>query len=372
MLCVPCFMIVTIIIAILGFSILILVHELGHFFAALQSGMEVEEFGIGFPPRIWAKKSKKSGVEYSINWIPFGGFVRIKGENTVYEKGRKPEEGSFKSKSVPKRMLVAAAGVFMNLLLAILVISILHISGMPSAVKDSDVNVKNPQVQIMEVAPESPAEKAGIKMGDIIKFAVTESRQENILKMEELIKFSGENKGKEIALGIIRDGEEKIIKITPREVYPEEEGAMGISLLRTGLITTPWYKAPVEAVITTWELSKTILSFLGNMIVDLFTRGKVPADIVGPVGIMAMSGKIASMGISYSLWIFALISVNLFLVNLLPIPALDGGRLLFLAIEGIKGSPVSQKFEESLHLAGFILLILLMILITVRDVIRLF
>ena len=365
-------MFLTIIIAILGFSLLILIHELGHFLAAKWMGMTVEEFGIGFPPRIWAKKSKKTGVEYSINWIPFGGFVRIKGEDAVYKEGQPPEEGSFKSKSIPRRMFVIVAGVLMNLLLAVIIFSIISMIGIPSAVEDSQVNVKNPQVQILEVMPDSPAESAGLKNGDIIKYIDAGFGKISIITVDKIVSLSNENRGNEISLFVLRDGSEKNIKIIPRKVFPENQGAMGISLIRIGFITVPWYKAPIEGVKMAWTATETIFMFLGGMIRDLFTKGTVPADVVGPVGIIAMSGQIAQMGFNYVMWIFGIISINLFLINLLPIPALDGGRLLFLAIEGVKGSPVSPKLEQTLHYFGFLLLIALMILITIRDVVRLF
>ncbi len=354
------------IVAILSLSFLILAHEIGHFFVAQWTGMKVEEFGIGYPPRLFSYRAKESGIVYSINWIPFGGFVKIKGEDG--ERG----EGSFKEKSFWEKSAVILAGVAMNLLIAILLFGAVHILGSPSVIEDSNITALNPYVQIADVVPDSPADVAGLKMGDIINGVSVENNIIDIEKVETVQNTVMEYKGEQIKLLISRESEQMEISLIPRVEYPDDEGAMGVGLVRAGLVKVVWYKAPVEALKSTWDLTKLIFAFLGDMIVRLFTKGQIPADVVGPVGIVAMSGQIASMGFSYVLWVIAMVSLNLFLINLFPLPALDGGRFIFLIIEKIKGSPINEKVEQWIHLSGFVMLIVLAVLITARDVIRLF
>jgi len=354
------------IVAILSLSVLIIAHELGHFFVALKTGMKVEEFGFGYPPKLFSYRSKKSGIIYSINWIPFGGFVRIKGEDGAVG------EGSFKEKSAIKKALVILAGVAMNLLIAILLFGIVHMIGSPSVIEDSNITALNPYVQVTDVVSESPADVAGIKMGDIIDKITVNTAIAEITTVNKVQSIVQENKGDEITVLLNRNGEQMEIALTPRAEYPDDEGPMGVGLVRAGLVKTVWYKVPVEALRTTWDVTKLIFVFLWEMIVRLFTKGQVPADVVGPVGIVAMSGQIANMGFSYVLWVIAMVSLNLFLINLLPLPALDGGRLLFLIIEKIKGAPVNEKIEQWIHVSGFVMLIVLAVLITARDVVRLF
>ncbi|MFH1175698.1 MAG: site-2 protease family protein [bacterium] len=362
----------TILIIIFGFSFLIIAHELGHFLAAKWSGMKVEEFGIGFPPNIFSWKPKKSETAYSINWIPFGGFVRIKGEDEILDSGQKPDSDSFKAKPIWKRMFVTVAGVVMNIFVAVIILSFVAALGIPSGIDDSNENAINPQVQIVSVGEGTPAESAGLQAGDIIEKINFGGDAKNVSKVQEIIDIANNFKEKEIIFTINREGSQQEIALTPRADHPEEEGPIGIGLARIGLVRVAWYKAPVESVKLVWDIAKTMLSFLGDMLARIFTKGQVPQDIVGPVGIVALSGKIVKMGWVYVGWLFALISINLFLINLLPIPALDGGRLLFLAIEKVKGSPISEKLEQKLHFYGFVFLIALMILITIRDVSRLF
>ncbi len=356
------------IVAILSLSFLILAHEAGHFFVALWTGMKVEEFGFGYPPKMFSYRSKKSGIVYSINWIPFGGFVKIKGEDG--ELG----EGSFKEKSFSKKSAVILAGVTMNLLIAILLFGAVHLLGSPSVIEDNDTVALNPYVQIAGVVSGSPADMAGIKIGDIINDIMIDADNgaRNISTVGEVQNIVKENKGKEITLFFNRNGKEMEISLIPRTEYPDDEGAMGVGLVRAGLVKTVWYKVPVEALRTAWDLTKLIFVFLWDMLVRLFTKGQVPDDVVGPVGIVAMSGQIATMGLSYVLWVIGMVSLNLFLINLFPLPALDGGRLIFLGIEKINGSSINEKIERWIHVSGFVLLIILAVLITARDVIRLF
>lgn len=367
-------MIITIFVVIIGFSILVIAHELGHFFVAKWSGMKIEGFGLGFPPKIFSYESKKSGTVYSINWIPFGAFVKIKGEDEIFEKGQKSESDSFGGKPAWKRAAVIFAGVAMNLLFAILIFSFLYGAiGFKESVEDSDTSVNDPQIQIIEVRDNSPAYSAGIQLGDVIKIARFDGNSAEIDKISQFQEIVEKNKDKEILLLISRKGENKEINVIPRKDFPEGEGPIGIGLSRVGLVKVKWYQAPVKGIVETFEVVKLMAVFLWDLLAKLFTGSRVPLDsFSGPVGIVVESSKIVKLGISPTLWLFAFISINLFIVNLLPIPALDGGRLVFLAIEKIKGSPVDQKLEQKMHIIGFFALIALILLITIKDVARLF
>jgi len=367
-------MFLTIVIIILGFSFLVIAHELGHFLAAKWSGMKVEEFGIGFPPKLFSYKPKKSETEYSFNWIPFGGFVRIKGEDEVLEDGQKPSERSFKSKNVWKRMFVIIAGVLVNLLVAIVIFGLMYATGAPvSGVKSTDNTIRDHKIIIMDVVQGSPAEEAGLEREDIIENVCSSgSSPKSIGDLGEFNDFISRNYGQEIELDIVHKGKNKIVKVIPRENPSEGEGALGIAFDRIGIKTFPWKTAVIEGARTSWLTTKLMVVFLKDLAVHLFTKGKVLEGVGGPVMVVSESIKFVKMGTPYALYLLAFISLNLFLINLLPIPALDGGRLLFLIIEGVKGSPVSQKIEQQLHIIGFWMLILLMVLVTARDVFRLF
>lgn len=356
----------TIIIFILILGLLIFVHEFGHFLVAKKNGVKVEEFGFGFPPRIFGIKYGET--IYSLNWIPLGGFVKIFGE----EGEAKENPHSFASKKIWQRTIILLAGVAMNVVLAIIVISLGYGLGLPTAIDDLQI-VSRAKVQITEAAPKSPAQLAGIKVGDTIVKIVGQGELNNVSQVAQVQNFINENKGKEITLNLQRGRDVREVKIVPRVNPPPGEGALGVGLARVTTTRYPWYQAIYEAAKTTFILIWTIILALGYLFWQLVSQGRAPgAEVAGPVGIFSLTGQAAQLGFVYLLQLTALLSINLAIINALPLPALDGGRLLFLLIEKIKGSPVSQKIERAVHSAGFVFLIILMVLITARDVIKLF
>lgn len=356
----------TIILFLIILAILVLVHELGHFIVAKKSGLTVEEFGFGFPPRLFGVK--KGDTLYSLNLIPLGGFVKILGEDG--EQVGNPK--SFAAKSIAARSLITIAGVTMNFLLAVLILIIGFGIGLPQVIDQSnEALAKNIQIQIVAIAPDSPAITAGIRLGDSIKSVKYNGSVTDIRDIMELQNTIGKYKGKEITLGVGRGTEILELKITPRANPPEGEGALGIALAKTGVVSYPWYQSVwlgiKSAFILTWAI---ILGFVGIIKNAIFT-GQLTQDLSGPVGIAVLTGQAAELGYIYLLQLLALLSLNLTVLNLLPLPALDGGRLLFLGIEKIKGSKVNPKIENVIHAIGLALLMLLALLITWRDILKL-
>jgi len=357
---------ITLIIFILVLGILILAHEWGHFITAKRSGLTVEEFGFGFPPRIFS--IKRGETLYSINLLPLGGFVKILGEDGTGPKNPK----SFSSKPVGIRSLITISGVFMNFLLAALLLVIGFYIGLPQIIdKNNEALAKNIEIQIVAINSNSPAEKAGIKMGDVIKYVKSGSKNVAINEISTLQENINDNKGKEITIAIQRGKEIFEINAAPRINPPEGEGALGIALAKTGIISYPWYKSFWLGIKSAFIISWEIIKGFGNLLKNLITSGKVPQDISGPVGIAVLTNQAATLGFIYLLQLVAIISLNLAVLNLIPFPALDGGRLLFLGIEKIKGSKVNPKVENAIHSIGIVLLLALVMLITYKDIIKL-
>jgi len=363
-------------------SVLVFVHELGHFVVARRAGMRVDEFGFGFPPRaigisqdpktgkwkiVGRKANESPKTIYSINWIPLGGFVRIKGEDGATRK----DPDSFAAKSGWVRIAVLSAGVIMNFLLAWLIFAVVFMIGAPQAVTEDEAVVGDTAVQVGRVVPDTPAEEAGLGVGDeIVSLHVEENKWLRTNSINDVQEYIQERKGEEVKI-IVRRGDEKIaLTATPRNEYPEGEGSLGVELVRTSIVQFPWYEALWKGLTTVFMLIGAILMAFGGLLKSLFTTGTTPADIAGPVGIAFYTKQVADLGFVYVLQFAAILSVNLGIINILPIPALDGGRVVFVAIEMIKGSPVSQKFEQATHTVGFILLLLLMVVVTFFDFIR--
>ncbi len=363
-------MFLTIVVFILILGLLIFVHELGHFILAKRAGIRVEEFGFGFPPRIFG--IKKGETLYSLNLLPIGGFVKIYGEEGKPTGSAKNDEGrAFYSKPVRTRAGILAAGVTMNFILAAFLLSLGYWLGLPAMVDDQAIDLTGARVQITQVAFDSPAEKAGVGMGDIIKELRIANYELGITKVSQVQGFVEAHQGEEIIV-VIQRGDEVLEKtLVPRIEPPEAEGPLGIALVRTAIVSYPWYRALIMGITSTVNLTWFIIVAFGGILWQLLLTGRLAVEIAGPVGIFNLTGQAAQLGFIYILQLTALISINLAIINILPFPALDGGRLLFLAIEKIKGSPVSQKVERIAHTAGFVILILLMIAVTWRDVVRL-
>ena len=356
-------MIITILIFFAVLLALVIVHEWGHFYAAKKTGMEVEEFGFGFPPRMFSVK--KGGTRYSFNWFPLGGFVKIKGEN-----GDDTGPGSFSSKSKRSRLLVLSAGVIMNMVLAWVLLSLALGIGTPQALSDKNgsANSSDHRVIISAVAPSSPAANAGIQGGDVI----LEINGEQISEVQDVQKFTRENTEREITVVADREGQRLEFKLTPRANPPTGEGATGVQLVEVADVSYPWYEAAWRGLALTWDYTKLTVMGFGQIIGQLFTEEKIQGEVTGPIGIAVLTGKFAKMGIAPLFQFAAILSINLAIINALPIPALDGGRIAFLGYEAIRRKKPHVKIEQWAHAVGFVLLLLLMLIVTVRDVGRLF
>lgn len=355
-------MFILIFIFIIG--LLVFVHELGHFIVAKRAGARVEEFGLGYPPRIW--KIKRGDTIYSINLLPFGGFVKIYG----MEGEDDGSKDSFNSKSIFQRAKIIVAGVLMNLVLALILLIVGYTIGLPVAVDGDDALTAD--VQITQVVPNSPAAIAGIKMGDMVREFKAISFQDSISNVKELQNDIAKFKGGEVELLIQRGDKLLTFLVTPRENYPVNEGALGIGLANIVIASYPWYEAIVRAVMSVISMVGGIVFIIFNLILGLFIQTQaVVGNVTGPVGIFILSEEFYKLGFVYLLQLIIMLSVNLAVLNLLPFPALDGGHLFFLLIEKIKGSPVKKETERIVNSMGFSFLILVMIVVTVKDIISL-
>ncbi len=353
-----------IIFAILIISILIFVHELGHFLAARRSGMAVEEFGLGIPPRLWGKKI--GPTIYSINLIPFGGFVRIKGESDG--EGAKDKD-SFAGKPAWKRLIVVLAGVLMNFLFGFLIFWSLFASGTEIVINESNQALaQNISIGVLDVAKDSPADNAGLKPGDKILGVLAGNEHFVGLNESQFIELTKERAGEVIILNIQNKGD---VSVVPRENPPQGEGSLGIAIARVGVVKYPVLKAFPEALKHSFSASVYMFNAAGAVLKNAFVNGDLQ-NLSGPVGIVNMTASSLQSGLAQTLGFMALISLNLAVFNLLPLPALDGGRIVFVLWEMATKRPVPQKYETIVHSVGMILLLLLLLLVTIGDIKRLF
>jgi len=372
-------MILIIIIAFFSLISLIILHELGHFILAKKFGVKVEEFGIGYPPRLFGKKFGET--IYSINLLPFGAFVRIYGQEERIDDPR-----SFSEKPFWQKAFIILGGVASFWLISAILLSIVMSLGVPTAIEDEENhNLVDPKVQIAFVAPSSPAEEAGLEIGDVVKkFSINNlpGRPQAdspkgcfpINKVKELQELTETYKGQEVVLTIQRGKKIFDVSLIPRIFPPEGEGPMGVALLRTALKSYPWYQSPIQGILATSGLTWNIIRGWGQIISSLFTQGRLPpgVEIAGPPGIFKLFIEVGELGANYFLQFISIIAVHLALINVLPIPALDGGWLLFLVIERIKGKPINQKVVQKISAIFFILLIILIFLISIRDIRKFF
>ncbi|MBI5369697.1 RIP metalloprotease RseP [Candidatus Uhrbacteria bacterium] len=351
----------TILVFIIILSLLVFVHELGHFLMAKKMGMKVEEFGFGFPPRLFGLT--RGETTYSINSIPLGGFVRIKGESGEH----RDHPDSFSSKSALARFGVLVAGVAMNLLLAAVLLSVGFMIGLPGIVDESlpsSAHVRDRHLMIMNVLADSPAAKAGIQAGDILlnidaqTFTTTQQARDYIA-----------SKASEPMTVLVEDQQhvshqsELVVQSLPSTGTI----GLGVGLVQTGLISYPFLDAVIQGIGQTISLTGEILKAFGGIVKSLIGGHGVGVDLSGPVGIAVMTGQVAALGFVYLLQFTALLSINLAVINVLPFPALDGGRILFLLIEKWRGRAVDERVETAAHNLGFLLLMVLVLLVTYKD-----
>ncbi|HVZ11915.1 MAG TPA: M50 family metallopeptidase [Patescibacteria group bacterium] len=347
-------------------TILVLVHELGHFIMAKKFGIKVEEFGFGFPPRAFGFKHGET--VYSINWLPIGGFVKLYGEDDAgggSVKGKSGQAGikdrrrAFFARSAAQRAIVVVAGVVMNFLLAITIISYLFSS--------RGIMLPSDYVTITEFSKTSPAPAAGFKIGD----KVLSVNGTNIKTPDDFIRIAHANVGKQITVDVRRNSGDVELKVTPRKTYPKGDGPIGVGITNEEFKKYPWYQAPFYGTIEAVKFSWTILSGLGGMVSQLVIERKAPAGVGGPVAVAELTGEVAKQGAIPFIWLAAVLSLNLGVVNILPIPALDGGRFFFILIELIIGRKISSKYETMAHAVGLAILLSFMLFITVLDVLHL-
>ncbi len=378
----------TLIVFIAVLAVLVFAHECGHFIVAKKSGVRVEEFGFGFPPRvagiqrislhgkkkwrvIWGAKPlvgqgynyvAEGNTVYSLNWLPLGGFVALKGENGEFEE----DKDSFRKQKAGVRLLVLCAGVLMNLLLAAVLLSFGFMRGIPMDVESAGAHayIQNAQVDIVSVLAGTPAADAGIAPDDRVDGVDNQTR----MHLANLQQYINARAGIPITMHISRNGVARDVRLTPVILKETGKGGVGVAFAETGIISySPWY-ATIEgfrsAAVLTWE---TLKGF-GQLIAGLFQGQKLAQEVTGPVGIAVLTGKVARMGFSYLLQFMAILSINLAIINIIPFPALDGGRVLFVIIEMFRrGKPVDKNIERTVHAIGFTLLIILVLVVTFND-----
>jgi len=371
---------------IIALSIIIIVHELGHYLVAKKCRVLVYEFGLGYPPRAWGKKIGKT--IYSINWFPLGGFVRlleslreVSPADKIRLKGRDLE-----SKPKVARFSVVIAGVMMNLILAVLIFAVVYgIIGVPQ---------KTDRVTVVGIADDSPAQAAGVEVDDLIVGLRVDDHWQLLETTEELADKVAGVAGRETSFVLARE-EEKDLSfpaiacpkslegyrcfervITPRQSPPGGEGPLGVAISHTKMVKPIWWARPFLGVWAGFKEAffwgKTIVAGLGEMVGDLVFRGQAPTDVAGPVGIFQATSSIqAQSGTLAVIHFFGILSVNLAVINLLPIPGLDGSRLLFLGWEAVTRRKVPHRLEKAIFSAGMALIIFLFVLITIGDIKRL-
>lgn len=353
-------------------ALLVLTHEFGHFISAKISGVKVEEFGFGFPPRILG--FKKGETIYSLNLIPFGGFVRIYGEDEV--KTEDKDKKNFANQKIYRRALIIAAGVLFNLFLLWPVLTVVYFIGAPVSADDKDFYpdfYSERGVMILQVQKNTPAESAGFKEGDyLLRFHSQGDEIMDVKETKEVQDFIAENAGYEITVDYSRAGKIYFTKTIPSLKPEDGKGSLGILMDKIGFVRLPLHLAALEGIRSSGHLIELTARSFALFFTDIFTERKMVSQVAGPVGIAGLVSSAANTGFVFVLQLIALLSVNLAFINLFPFPALDGGRLLFLAIEYFRGKPVSQKTAAAFNNVGFAFLIALMLFITYRDILRLF
>ncbi|MDD2656986.1 MAG: RIP metalloprotease RseP [Patescibacteria group bacterium] len=409
----------TILLFILILGLLVVAHEFGHFITARKSGMKVFEFGFGFPPRalgfyrdpqskkfVWIfgsgkkkdqKEKQKSTLantvggeereeEYpstlwSLNWLPLGGFVKIKGENGENSQ----DNDSFGAQKAWKKVVVLAAGVTMNVILAFVVLSLGLMIGLPTDLSGGDndpqaIIIEKPSVVVEQVEDASPAKAAGIQFGDkILRIGSADMNWfegdrliGEEINSQKLVTYVNEHSSEEMSLVIERTGQNLVLKITPEMIKNSSTPKLGIALVDAGIIKYPWYLAIYKGFTATFILLANIFVGFYYLLKNLILGNGLIADVAGPVGIATIVGQSAKLGFNYLLNIIAMLSLSLAAINILPIPALDGGRIVFVILEKIFGKPVPMKYEQIAHTIGFLLLMILVVVVTFRDVVKLF
>ena len=366
----------TIILFILVLVALIVVHELGHFVVAKLSGMRVDEFGVGYPPR--ARSWKYGETEYTLNWLPFGGFVKIYGEDEQDRvEGSDQTHRAFGSRPRILQALVLLAGIFMNLLFAWILLSTTLALGTTRALAPGDeARATNIRLFVADVLPGAPAQTSGLMPGDEVQSASFSGHTFTGSNSSEFTAFIASDTTLEpISLTVLRNDKEVTLIATPHTgviAADPSRAALGLAVATSGILAVPWSEAPKEGLLLTWEITKATAKGLWHFFAGVFTFSADLSQVSGPIGIAGAVGSASSHGLSALLSLTAIISINLALINVLPLPALDGGRLLFVLIESITRRPIPARVGRIVNGAGFAFLILLMVVVTGHDLFKAF
>jgi regulator of sigma E protease len=356
----------SVVIFILVIVALIVVHEFGHFVVAKLSGMRVDEFGLGYPPRALLI-GKVGETEYTLNWLPFGGFVKIYGED-----GGVSEPRAFSSRPRILQALVLVAGVAMNLLFAYVLITAALVAGTPRALSDSELLVaKDQQLVVADVLPGSPASTAKILPGDALVSATDANGKWQAVDPTSFTTFINASHGGGVMLNINRNGKEQTITATPAAgVAASDPSRYALGVEVATVVPLSFGAAITEGASLTWGALVLTAQGLWHFFYGIFTFSADLSQVAGPVGIAGAVGSASMQGFGELLSIMALISINLALINLIPVPALDGGRLLFVIIEGIIRRPIKPRIAQTINTVGFVFLILLMLVVTAHDIFK--
>jgi regulator of sigma E protease len=355
----------TILVFFLILLVLVVIHEFGHFFAAKKMGVYVEEFAFGFPPKLIAKKIGET--LYSFNLLPLGGFVKLYGEeyheDKVAKKDKIPSSRAFVNKKPWQKTIIIIGGVLMNFALGWAIISYLFTTGIPTP----------NGVAIMQVQPNSPAAEQGLLKNDKLISLKSGNRTVTLNTTYDLVRATKSYADKEVVITYERNGQQNMVTVKPRSNPPKNQGALGIIINQ--LVETkkyPWYTAPFYGLVEAFNMTKQILFEVLRIPVQFITEQKTDVEFSGPVGIARVVGEARKIGFKAILELTALLSLNLAVINILPFPALDGGRLVFIAYEWITGKQSNANLEKYMNLAGIIILLSLSALITWFDIQRFF
>ena len=372
-----------IIIGLIVLVAIVALHELGHALVARKHGVVVEEFGIGLPPRAW-KKKLKNGVLFTLNWLPIGGFVKLQGEHDASKK-----KGDYGAATFWQKTQILLAGVVVNWLLAVVLLTVLAWIGLPKIIPNqfsiaSDTSYVRSPLQITQLKTDFPAAEAGLQAGDVI----TELNGAPVTTVEEFIEKTAALRGESVVVDYKRDGVSAEATVTLKDA---ESGVFGAGIGQSEKLRATW-SAPIVGVVTTGQYTWATLQGLGNLVGNtvsglagqLTTNPEVRKDaserlkeagdsVAGPVGILGVIFPAASQaGPTQVLFLAAIISLTLAVMNILPIPSLDGGRWFVTALFRVMKKPLTKEKEESIHGTGFLILLLLIVVITVADILKLF
>jgi regulator of sigma E protease len=367
-------MIGSIVLFILILVLLVLVHEWGHFYAAKKLGVRVDEFGIGFPPKLYGKKVGET--EYTLNALPLGGFVKIWGE-TPEEVAGVPEEErkrSFGAQARWKQAVILGAGVAMNVVLAWVLYTIGFFVGVPTVVDEGVPEAQGATLTVTAVLPESPAAEHLVP-GDVITNLAVGTATLDVYTPSSVSAFIARGSTSEpVTFTIMRGKEVRTVAITPEQGLVESEPDRLATGIMMGLVTFESHgiMAPVSALGRLWGDTVMITTGFATLVGELFTGDReMLSQVAGPVGIAGLVGDAATLGFVWVVMFTGIISLNLAVLNLLPIPALDGGRLVIVALEALLGKTLNPQVIGITHAVSFVILIILMVLVTVQDVTRL-